>query len=79
MANPRALLVSGGLGAGHRSLADGAAAALAAAGWEVGQLDAMAGLGTTAGRLGARAFGALPSVPPLYDAFHAGVVWNSVV
>lgn len=74
MANPRALLVSGGLGAGHRSLADGAAAALAAAGWEVGQLDAMAGLGTTAGRLGARAFGALLSVPPLYDAFHAGVL-----
>jgi UDP-N-acetylglucosamine:LPS N-acetylglucosamine transferase len=48
MASPRALLLSGGLGSGHRSLAEGAAAALSAAGWQVGQLDAMAGLGTSA-------------------------------
>jgi processive 1,2-diacylglycerol beta-glucosyltransferase len=74
MASPRALLLSGGLGSGHRSLAEGAAAALSAAGWQVGQLDAMAGLGTSAGRLGERAFSAVLSLPPLYDAFHAGVL-----
>jgi len=74
MANPQALLLSGGLGAGHRSLAEGAEHALGAAGWSVDHLDAMAGLGGRAGRLGEQVFKTILSVPPLYDAFHANVL-----
>jgi UDP-N-acetylglucosamine:LPS N-acetylglucosamine transferase len=67
---PRALLLSGSLGAGHDVHAGACAASLAARGWSTEVLDAMRLLGPRGGSAGEAVFRTMLAMPGVYDAFH---------
>src|SRR5689334_22146790 len=65
----RAVLLSGSLGKGHDTLAEGCAASLGEFGFESTMYDSMALLGR-GGSIGDWVFRRLFSISPVYDAFH---------
>jgi UDP-N-acetylglucosamine:LPS N-acetylglucosamine transferase len=67
---PRALLLSGSLGAGHDVQATACADSLAARGWSTEVLDAMRLLGPRGGSAGEAVFRSMLAMPGVYDAFH---------
>jgi UDP-N-acetylglucosamine:LPS N-acetylglucosamine transferase len=67
---PRALLLSGSLGAGHDVQAGACAASLGAKGWSTRVLDAMRLLGPRGGSAGEAVFRTMLATPGVYDAFH---------
>jgi UDP-N-acetylglucosamine:LPS N-acetylglucosamine transferase len=67
---PRSLILSGSLGKGHDVVGEACASALATCGVDSRMLDSVGLMGRGAGALGDRAFRALVSRPPVYDAFH---------
>lgn len=68
--DPRALVLTGSLGAGHDVTAEVVGDSLGDLGFEVRTVDCMALLGRLGARVGDRVFRAALGVPPLYDAFH---------
>src|SRR5499427_6057931 len=67
---PRALLLSGSLGAGHDVVAEACAASLRGQGWSTRTLDAMRLLGPVGATSGEAVFRGMLAVPGLFDAFH---------
>ena len=67
---PRALLLSGSLGAGHDVVAEACAASLRGHGWSTQTLDAMRLLGRVGATGGEAVFRGMLAVPGLFDAFH---------
>jgi processive 1,2-diacylglycerol beta-glucosyltransferase len=67
---PRALLLSGSLGAGHDVHARACADSLAGRGWSTQILDAMRLLGPRGGSAGEAVFRGMLALPGVYDAFH---------
>ena len=67
---PRALLLSGSLGAGHDVHAGACAASLTRWGWSARILDAMRLLGPRGGSAGEAVFRGMLAIPGMYDAFH---------
>jgi processive 1,2-diacylglycerol beta-glucosyltransferase len=67
---PRALLLSGSLGAGHDVHAQACADSLAGRGWSTQILDAMRLLGPRGGSAGEAVFRGMLALPGVYDAFH---------
>jgi UDP-N-acetylglucosamine:LPS N-acetylglucosamine transferase len=65
----RAVLLSGSLGKGHDTLAEGCEASLAELGFASSMYDSMALLGRGGG-IGDWVFRRLFAIPPVYDAFH---------
>ena len=66
----RALIVSGRFGAGHDTVAEACATALAPLGVESRIVDAIALLGGAASQVGERVFRTILDRPSIYDAFH---------
>jgi processive 1,2-diacylglycerol beta-glucosyltransferase len=67
---PRALLLSGSIGAGHDVHAGACAASLARQGWTTEILDAMRLLGPRGGSAGEAVFRSMLALPGVFDAFH---------
>ena len=67
---PRAVILSGALGAGHDVISDVVSKSLQAQGWQVRTLDCMALLGSRGAKVGDRVFRRITAMPGLYDGLH---------